>query len=331
MMPLVDRPFVEHQIDHLRRHGIDRRRVLVRLPPGRAARPTSATARPWACACGTSWTPSRSAPPARSRTPRTCSTTTPFLVLNGDILTDLDLGASMRAPSRDGRRGTLALTPVDDPSAFGLVRLHDDGSRRGVRREAAAGRAAPGRALPHQRRHLPAASRRLVELHPRRPRRARSSARSSRSSPRRAPARLPERRLLARHRHPRLVPGGRPRRAARARCVTESPTGAAATSAPGAPSARGDLGRSLSSLGAGAGVGSRRPSCGQRRRRGARVIGEGAAAGSTRILGAGRHGSARARASAQGRGGGRRRRHRAPAQVVDAARCPPATRRDRVR
>ena len=45
MMPLVDRPFVAHQIDLLRRHGVDDVDVLLRLPAGRAARPTSATAR----------------------------------------------------------------------------------------------------------------------------------------------------------------------------------------------------------------------------------------------------------------------------------------------
>ena len=52
----------------------------------------------------------------------------PFLVLNGDILTDLDLGAVMRVHGELGAEGVIALTPVEDPSAFGLVRLHDDAS-----------------------------------------------------------------------------------------------------------------------------------------------------------------------------------------------------------
>jgi mannose-1-phosphate guanylyltransferase len=52
----------------------------------------------------------------------------PFLVLNGDILTDLDLTAFAERHRATGARGTIALTPVEDPSAFGLVRLHDDGS-----------------------------------------------------------------------------------------------------------------------------------------------------------------------------------------------------------
>ena len=50
-----------------------------------------------------------------------------FLVLNGDILTDLDLGAMIEFHRSSGGVGTIALTPVDDPSAYGLVPTDDDG------------------------------------------------------------------------------------------------------------------------------------------------------------------------------------------------------------
>jgi mannose-1-phosphate guanylyltransferase len=49
-----------------------------------------------------------------------------FFMLNGDILTDLDLTAQLEAHERTGARATLALVPVVDPSAYGLVRLDDD-------------------------------------------------------------------------------------------------------------------------------------------------------------------------------------------------------------
>ncbi len=51
-----------------------------------------------------------------------------FFMLNGDVLTDIDLSAQLAAHERTGARGTLALMAVEDPSAYGLVRLHDDGS-----------------------------------------------------------------------------------------------------------------------------------------------------------------------------------------------------------
>jgi mannose-1-phosphate guanylyltransferase len=50
-----------------------------------------------------------------------------FLMLNGDVLTDIDLKAQIAQHERTGARATLALTPVEDPSSYGLVRTRDDG------------------------------------------------------------------------------------------------------------------------------------------------------------------------------------------------------------
>jgi mannose-1-phosphate guanylyltransferase len=49
-----------------------------------------------------------------------------FLMLNGDVLTDIDLTAQIAQHERTGARGTLALVPVDDPSAYGVVVLDPD-------------------------------------------------------------------------------------------------------------------------------------------------------------------------------------------------------------
>jgi mannose-1-phosphate guanylyltransferase len=51
-----------------------------------------------------------------------------FLMLNGDVLTDIDLGAQIAQHEATGAVGTLALVPVEDPTAYGLVRLHEDKS-----------------------------------------------------------------------------------------------------------------------------------------------------------------------------------------------------------
>lgn len=45
-----------------------------------------------------------------------------FLALNGDVLTDLDLSALLRAHGEGGRAATIGLHPVEDSAAFGLVR-----------------------------------------------------------------------------------------------------------------------------------------------------------------------------------------------------------------
>jgi len=49
-----------------------------------------------------------------------------FLMLNGDVLTDIDLTEQIAQHERTGAKATLALVPVDDPSAYGLVHLQDD-------------------------------------------------------------------------------------------------------------------------------------------------------------------------------------------------------------
>jgi mannose-1-phosphate guanylyltransferase len=51
-----------------------------------------------------------------------------FLMLNGDVLSDMDLSAQVAQHERTGARATLGLVPVADPSAYGLVRLGDDRS-----------------------------------------------------------------------------------------------------------------------------------------------------------------------------------------------------------
>jgi len=53
-----------------------------------------------------------------------------FLMLNGDVLTDIDLTAQIAQHEASGARATLALVPVADPSAYGLVMLNEDHSVR---------------------------------------------------------------------------------------------------------------------------------------------------------------------------------------------------------
>ncbi|MGA3362472.1 MAG: NDP-sugar synthase [Solirubrobacteraceae bacterium] len=49
-----------------------------------------------------------------------------FVVCNGDILTDIDLGAQLAAHERSGAAVTLALVSVEDASAYGMVRCAPD-------------------------------------------------------------------------------------------------------------------------------------------------------------------------------------------------------------
>ena len=123
VVPLVDRPFIVFMLDWLRRHGVedvvmscghmasDVRDVLgdgsalgIRLRFAEEPRPL-----------GTGGALKFAESLLEDR----------FLMLNGDVLSDLDLTAQIAQHERTGARATLALTPVDDPSNYGLVRLGD--------------------------------------------------------------------------------------------------------------------------------------------------------------------------------------------------------------
>jgi mannose-1-phosphate guanylyltransferase len=50
-----------------------------------------------------------------------------FVVCNGDVLTNLELGAMVRFHDARNAEATISLTQVEDPSAFGVVPTRDDG------------------------------------------------------------------------------------------------------------------------------------------------------------------------------------------------------------
>jgi mannose-1-phosphate guanylyltransferase len=50
-----------------------------------------------------------------------------FVVLNGDVISEIDVGALVTFHRNRGARATIALTPVDDPSRFGVVPTDDEG------------------------------------------------------------------------------------------------------------------------------------------------------------------------------------------------------------
>jgi len=126
MMTLVDRPFVEHQLDHLRRFGVEHVVFSCGYLPdalrsyfgdgSRVGMRLSYVIDPEPLGTGGAIRNADSELDLDAR----------LLVLNGDVLTDLDLAALTAQHESDGVDGTLALTPVDDPSRYGLVRCFAD-------------------------------------------------------------------------------------------------------------------------------------------------------------------------------------------------------------
>ncbi|NNE74830.1 MAG: NDP-sugar synthase [Acidimicrobiales bacterium] len=50
-----------------------------------------------------------------------------FLAVNGDVVTDMDVTALVAFHEKSGAEATISLTPVDDPSRYGVVPTDDDG------------------------------------------------------------------------------------------------------------------------------------------------------------------------------------------------------------
>jgi mannose-1-phosphate guanylyltransferase len=121
-LPLVDRPFIRYMLDWVAHHGIEEAVIACGFGAEAVRDALEGTAGPGirvdyieeSEALGTAG-PLRLAADQDLLDQRFC-------VLNGDLLTDLDLSELLRAHERAGAVATLALYPVDDPSAYGLVR-----------------------------------------------------------------------------------------------------------------------------------------------------------------------------------------------------------------
>ena len=126
VMPLAGRPFLSFMLDWLRAHGVeevilscgfmseDVKRVLGDIYDGMRLRyvvedEPLGTAGPVRLALDEGVLEDR------------------LLILNGDVLTDIDLTAELREHERAEARTTLALYPVEDTASYGVVLTDADG------------------------------------------------------------------------------------------------------------------------------------------------------------------------------------------------------------
>ena len=125
LLPILDRPMIAWQVERLRRFGV--REVVLALGYGAAHfRRSLGTGRAWGVRFIYSL---ESEPLGTGGAIRLASKHVqgPTLVLNGDILSDLDLAAFAAFHRRQKADATLSLVAVPDPSAFGVVETAADG------------------------------------------------------------------------------------------------------------------------------------------------------------------------------------------------------------
>jgi mannose-1-phosphate guanylyltransferase len=131
LLPLVDRPILDHVLDHLARHGVHE--VVLSSPY------LEATFHPFIEARHGDPTITWITEPAPLGTGGAVVNALdalgdePFFALNGDVLSDLDLTAMLRTHREREAEVTISLHRVEDARAFGLVVADRDGRVREFR------------------------------------------------------------------------------------------------------------------------------------------------------------------------------------------------------
>jgi mannose-1-phosphate guanylyltransferase / phosphomannomutase len=126
MMPIANRPMMEHIVELLKRHGFDDIVVTVAFMANHirsyfgdgselGVRMVYATEE----------TPLGTAGSVRNAMDELDER---FLVISGDVVTDIDLGQIVRFHDERDALATIGLVPVDNPLEFGIVITRDDGS-----------------------------------------------------------------------------------------------------------------------------------------------------------------------------------------------------------
>ncbi len=126
MLPLVNRPFIEHVLGHLKRHGIDDVILSAGYLSDTFIQPLEeidnlglkmelVVEKEPLGTCGA----------VKNVADRLTET---FMVFNGDILTDINLTHVLEYHRQKKSLATIALTAVDDPTSYGLVPMKHDGA-----------------------------------------------------------------------------------------------------------------------------------------------------------------------------------------------------------
>ncbi len=128
VVPVVDRPFLRHQLDLLARAGIREVVFSVAYRPERIqAVFGDGSALGFRIHYAVETTPLGTGGAVKNAQPFLDDRT---VVLNGDVLTDLDLPAVVAAHATRGASASIVLAPVPNPAAYGLVETDEDGRVR---------------------------------------------------------------------------------------------------------------------------------------------------------------------------------------------------------
>ena len=127
MLPVVDRPMIERVVAHLAEHGVDEAILSLGYKPDAFVQ-----AYPDGRCAGVALHYAVEPEPLDTAgairfAARDAGIDETFVVVNGDVLTDFDLGKLWARHGESGAEGTIHLTPVEDPSRYGVVPTDAEG------------------------------------------------------------------------------------------------------------------------------------------------------------------------------------------------------------
>ena len=130
MMPVLGRPVMEHILRLLAKHGFDDVVANLHYFPD-LIRDRFGDGSAYGLRLVYSYEPELLGTAGGVRNVREHFGDETFLIISGDALTDIDLGALWAAHKQQGGIATLALKRVDDTSQFGVVIVAEDGRIQG--------------------------------------------------------------------------------------------------------------------------------------------------------------------------------------------------------
>jgi NDP-sugar pyrophosphorylase family protein len=140
IVPLVNRPFMLYQIDALKRASVKEITLSLSYQPDKIAE-VLGTGSEFGAALTFITEPSPLGTAGAYRF-ATAGNRETAVVLNGDVLTNVDLAKVIEFHRTTGSEATIVLAPVEDPTAYGLVESDADGSVLAFREKPTADEAA---------------------------------------------------------------------------------------------------------------------------------------------------------------------------------------------
>lgn len=127
LLPIGNRPHIEHVFDLLERHGISQVALLTSYL-AEAFEPVRERARARGMELDVTHETEPLGTGGALRNAIDLIGDETFLAFNGDVVTDADLGHLLGLHHERGAQATMMLTPVDDPSMYGVVTTRSDGA-----------------------------------------------------------------------------------------------------------------------------------------------------------------------------------------------------------